>query len=83
MRAFFLRKQNAIKFAILDKKDNLAEPDVEITLFQAVPKNDKLDFIVQKATELGAVRIVPFLSKRCVSRPDAKSANKRYNAYSA
>ena len=43
----------------------------------AIPKNDKLDFIVQKATELGAVRIVPFLSKRCVSRPDAKSADKK------
>ena len=72
-----LENKNAIEFGILDKKDNLAEPDVEITLFQAVPKNDKLDFIVQKATELGAVRIVPFLSKRCVSRPDAKSADKK------
>ena len=57
--------KSAIEFGILDKKDNLAEPDVEITLFQAVPKNDKLDFIVQKATELGAMRIVPFLSKQC------------------
>ena len=72
-----LENKNAIEFGILDKKDNLAEPDVEITLFQAVPKNDKLDFIVQKATELGAVKIVPFLSKRCVSRPDAKSADKK------
>lgn len=72
-----LENKNSIEFGILDKKDNLAEPDVEITLFQAVPKNDKLDFIVQKATELGAVRIVPFLSKRCVSRPDAKSADKK------
>ena len=69
--------KSAIEFGILDKKDNLAEPDVEITLFQAVPKNDKLDFIVQKATELGAMRIVPFLSKRCVSRPDTKSADKK------
>ena len=57
-----LENKNAIEFGILDKKDNLAEPDVEITLFQAVPKNDKLDFIVQKATELGA---------------DAKSADKK------
>ena len=69
--------KNSVEFAILDKKDNSAEPDTEITLYQAIPKNDKLDFIVQKATELGAVRIVPFLSKRCVSRPDAKSADKK------
>lgn len=74
--------KNSVEFAILDKKDNLAEPNIEITLYQAIPKNDKLDFIVQKATELGAVRIVPFLSKRCVSRPDAKVPIKRYSAYS-
>jgi 16S rRNA (uracil1498-N3)-methyltransferase len=67
----------SVEFVILDKKNNAAEPDVEITLFQAIPKNDKLDFIVQKATELGAARVVPFLSKRCVSRPDAKSAEKK------
>lgn len=69
--------KNSVEFAILGKKDNSADPDIEITLYQAIPKNDKLDFIVQKATELGAVRIVPFLSKRCVSRPDAKSADKK------
>ena len=65
------------QFSILEKKKNEAEPDKEITLYQAIPKNDKLDFIVQKATELGATKIVPFLSKRCVSRPDAKSASKK------
>lgn len=69
--------KNSVEFSIIDKKDNSAEPDVEITLYQAVPKNDKLDFIVQKSTELGAVKVVPFLSKRCVSRPDAKSADKK------
>jgi 16S rRNA (uracil1498-N3)-methyltransferase len=65
------------EFRIIESRRNTAEPDVEITLYQAVPKNDKLDFIVQKATELGATRIVPFISKRCVSKPDAKSAEKK------
>lgn len=65
------------EFDILDEKINGAEPDIEVTLFQAVPKSDKLDFIVQKATELGAAGIVPFVSKRCVSRPDEKSADKK------
>ncbi len=69
--------KNYAEFNILDKKLNTAEPDIEITLYQAMPKNDKLDFIVQKATELGAVKIVPFISKRCVSRPDKKSADKK------
>ena len=49
----------------------------EVTLFAANPKAGKLDLVVQKATELGASVIVPFLSERCVSRPDADSAGKR------
>lgn len=66
-----------VEFRVIESRKNSAEPDVEITLYQAVPKNDKLDFIVQKATELGATRIVPFISKRCVSKPDSKSAEKK------
>ncbi len=69
--------KNVAKFSILDKKQNAAEPDIEVTLYQAMPKNDKLDLIVQKSTELGVTRIVPFLSKRCVSRPDTKSSEKK------
>ena len=36
----------------------------------ALPKGDKMDFIVQKAVELGAYAVVPYLSKNCVSRPE-------------
>lgn len=46
-----------------------AEPSVEVTLFMAVPKADKLAEIVQKCTELGVCRIVPVLTERCVARP--------------
>ncbi len=53
------------------------EPNIALTLFQAVPKSDKLEFIVQKAVELGAVEICPVLTSRCVSRPDGKSFRKK------
>ena len=53
------------------------EPDVYITLYQALPKGDKMDFIIQKAVELGVSSIVPFVSARCISRPDEKSAAKK------
>lgn len=72
-----LCQKDFVESEVLDCKKNDAEPMVEITLFQCLPKSDKMDFIVQKATELGAVRIVPTLSKRCVSRPDEKSAEKK------
>ena len=46
-----------------------AESPVDITLFMAYPKSDKLEVIIQKAVELGAARIVPFESSRCIKRP--------------
>ena len=42
------------------------EPKCFITLFQALPKGDKLDTIIQKAVECGVSRIIPFQSERCV-----------------
>ena len=59
---------------IVDKKACLAEPSVSLTVFMALPKGDKMNLIVQKCVELGADTIVPVLTKRCVSRPDKKSA---------
>ena len=53
------------------------EPLLSVTLFQGIPKSDKMDLIVQKATELGARRIVPVLMARCVSRPDPKDLNRK------
>lgn len=53
------------------------EAPVEITLYQGLPKADKLDFIVQKITELGAVRLVPVKMERCVVKLDEKDARKR------
>ena len=43
----------------------------------ALPKADKLEHVIQKATELGAYEIVAFPSARCVSRPDDKSLQKK------
>ena len=51
---------------ILSQKKSENEPTVFITLYQALPKGDKLDTIIQKAVECGASRIVPFQSERCV-----------------
>ena len=53
------------------------EPTAFVTLYQALAKGDKMDFIIQKAVELGVKEIVPVLTDRCVSRPDEKSAKKK------
>ncbi len=54
-----------------------AEPTVRVTLYQAVPKQDKLAEIVQKTTELGIYRIVPVLTSRCVARPSKAEFEKK------
>jgi 16S rRNA (uracil1498-N3)-methyltransferase len=43
----------------------------QITLFQGLPKGDKLEWIIQKSTELGVAEIVPFVAARSISRPAA------------
>jgi 16S rRNA (uracil1498-N3)-methyltransferase len=45
----------------------------QVTLLQAVPKGKTMDLIVQKATELGAHRIVPILSERVVTQLDGEA----------
>ena len=65
------------EFKILEKSPNQAEPDIRVRLFQAMPKSDKMDFIVQKAVECGVSEIIPIFTKRCVSRPDEKSLAKK------
>lgn len=69
--------KNEVKLSIVEKRQSDAEPDIEITLYQALVKSDKFDFIVQKCTELGVSRIVPVVTDRCISRPDDASLSKK------
>lgn len=62
---------------VVSRTPSRGEPSVDVTLYMALPKGDKMDFIVQKATELGAVRVVPYVAARSVSRPDGKALQKK------
>lgn len=68
---------DAVYLELIEKHPCMAEPDVEVTLFQAVPKLDKLEFIIQKSVELGVSRVVPVLTRRCISRPDSRDFEKK------
>lgn len=68
---------NEVKLNIKKETANLTEPNLKVTLFQCLPKGDKMDLIVRQAVELGVYEIYPVLSERCVSRPDKKSALKK------
>ncbi|MBR4555802.1 MAG: 16S rRNA (uracil(1498)-N(3))-methyltransferase [Ruminococcus sp.] len=66
-----------VRCSVLDHKPSEGEPSIKLTLYQAIPKGDKMETIIQKSVELGVTRIVPMLSARCVSRPDGASAVKK------
>lgn len=68
---------NDVVVDVISSKPCENEPDVFVTLYQALPKGDKMDYIIQKCTELGVSKIVPMISARCVSRPDEKSLVKK------
>jgi len=60
-----------------DSRQVARESPLSITLVQCVPRGDRMDFIVQKATELGVARIVPVLSQRSVVRLDKAQAESK------
>lgn len=68
---------------IEDINGKTRELPIKVTLFQALPKGDKMETIIQKMVELGAYQVVPMSTKRCVVKLDAKNAAnkvKRWNA---
>ncbi len=69
--------EDAVFLDILESSLCAAEPSINLTLYQAVPKLDKLEMIIQKAVELGASKIVPVLTRRCISRPTEKDFSKK------
>lgn len=69
--------ENEVRAQILWKLSGNAELSSQITLFQGLPKSDKMDLIVQKCVELGVSRIVPVSTKRTVVKLDAKKEQTR------
>ena len=66
-----------ISLVVKHSKASETEACVQVSVYMAFSKGDKLEHVIQKATELGACEIVAFPSARCVSRPDEKSLKKK------
>ena len=76
--------QEEITLSIEKKQESGTELDTRITLFQGIPKKDKMEFIIQKAVELGAYEIVPVMMKRCVVKlSEAKKIQKKTERWQA
>ena len=66
-----------VDLVVKNRQDSESEARVKASIYMAFSKGDKLEHVIQKATELGAAEIVTFPTARCVSRPDEKSLGKK------
>lgn len=73
--------KDTVSLKVCYKQASNSEPSCKVTIYQGVPKGSKMEDIIQKCVELGVTKIVPTLTKRCVSRPDEKGAGKKNVRY--
>jgi len=73
----------AVQLRILEGRQETRELPVSITLYQGLPKGEKMELIVQKAVELGAARVVPVAMHRSVVRLDEKKAAAKQKRWQA
>ena len=66
---------------VIQREENDTELPSKIYLFQGLPKQEKMEFIVQKAVELGVYQIIPVALKRCVVKLDEKKARKKVSRW--
>lgn len=64
--------KESVECEILEKLGQDAESNIRVTVFQGLPKADKMEFVIQKSTELGAFEIVPVSFKRSIVKLSRK-----------
>ena len=65
-------KDDSIRCKILKILNDKVESNIEVTIYQGLPKADKMELIIQKSVELGAFEIIPVRTKRCIVKLDKK-----------
>lgn len=76
-------EEDCIRADIESKDESGKELPSKIYLFQGLPKADKMEFIIQKAVELGAYEIVPVAMKRCVVKLDEKKSKNKIDRWNS
>ena len=81
-RILNIEKGQPVRAEILSSGPHTTEPSVFVTVYAALSKGDRFEYLVQKCTEVGVSHIVPFVSKRCVVRlENAKDSEKKRLRY--
>ena len=79
-KIFEINKENII-LKVVEKLDSSTESNVNIDLYQGLPKADKMEWIIQKTTEIGINKIIPVDMQRCVVKLDEKDAKKKIDRW--
>lgn len=75
--------EEEILLTIEEENESVAELPSKVVLFQAIPKSDKMELIIQKAVELGVYAVVPFISERVIVKLDAKKEKAKRTRWKA
>jgi len=70
-------EKEGVRVAIRQMANSAAGDTLRITIYQGLPKGEKLELILQKCTELGASEIVPFMAARSITRLEGDKLEKR------
>lgn len=70
-------KRDSVSLQFVENAPEVGIPQTNVTLYIALLKTDKLDFVVQKAVEIGVKKIIPFISSNVVVKLDDKVKIKR------
>lgn len=74
-------EKDKILCIIQNKTENQAEGNVQITIFQGLPKADKMELIIQKGTELGVKEFIPVNFERCIVKLKGKDEEKKIDRW--
>jgi len=78
-QAIVISTKKTYKVEVLSQQKNESESSLDVTLAQGITKGEKMDFLIQKAVELGVSRIIPMQTEHCVVRLKAEKVAKRIN----
>jgi 16S rRNA (uracil1498-N3)-methyltransferase len=76
-------RKGAVEAAVEDHRAIERESALDLTLVQGISRGERMDWVMQKATELGVRRIVPMLTERSVVRLDEKQSERKVQHWQA
>lgn len=73
--------KNSYTIEVIKELESIQELPIQIELYQALIKNDKFDFVIQKATEIGVFKIIPVICEHSIIKADLDKQQNKLQRY--